>query len=137
MTEALNEAKKSIKLGNAPFGAVIVSPVGKIVSRGHDTVRTSRDPTAHAELSAIRKLCKRTKRRTYRDYSCYSTSEPCLMCLAACLKARLNKFYYGAPMEKTASLYIPAKDIIKKFKKFKVQLKGKILEKECLEQRDK
>jgi len=133
MKEALKEAEK----GDAPFGAVIVSPSGKIVSRGHDNVITSNDPSAHAELTAIRKLCKKAKKRDFQNYSCYSTSEPCVMCMAACLKAKINNFYYGAPMEKSASLQIRAKYTAGKFRKFKVNLIGDILKKECSEQREK
>lgn len=59
------------------------------------------------------------------------------MCMAACLKASINNFYYGAPMEKTANLQIRARYTASKFKKFKVNLTRGILEKECLEQRNK
>jgi len=131
MREALREAEK----GDAPFGAVIVNPEGKIVSRGHDNVITNNDPTAHAELTAIRKLCKKTKNRNFKGYFCYSTSEPCAMCMAACLKAKINNFYYGAPMEKSANLYIRARYTASKFRKFKINLIGGILKKDCMEQR--
>ena len=135
MKEALKEAEKAKLEGNSPFGAVIVSPGGKIVSRGHDMISSSFDPTAHGEIVAIRKLCKKEKNRNFSGYACYSTSEPCPMCLAACLKTKINSFYYGAPMEKSAKLYIPAEYVISKFRAFKVNLVGGILEKECLEQR--
>jgi len=131
MREALKEAKK----GDAPFGAVIVDPEGKIVSRGHDTVKTSCDPTAHAEVSAIRDVCKRLQSRKFDGYYCYSTSEPCVMCMAACLKAGIDNFYYGASIETTANLYIRAEYTAKQFRKFKVHLVGGILEDECLKQR--
>ena len=131
MREALKEANK----GDAPFGAVIVNQVGEIVSRAHDNVIRSNDPTAHAELTTIRKLCKKTKNRNFEGYYCYSTSEPCAMCMAACLKAKINNFYYGAPIEKSANLYIRAKYTASKFRKFKVNLVGGILKKECIEQR--
>jgi tRNA(adenine34) deaminase len=131
----MREALKEAELGDAPFGAVIVSPDGKIVSRGYDNVDSSNDPTAHAELTAIRTLCKKNKSRNFQGYYCYSTSEPCAMCMAACLKAKINNFYYGISMEKSANLYIRAKYTASKFRKFKVNLKGGILEKECLAQR--
>jgi tRNA(adenine34) deaminase len=131
MREALTEANK----GDAPFGVVIVSSTGKIVARGHDNVLRSNDPTAHAELTAIRELCKKTKNRNFKGYYCYSTSEPCVMCMAACLKAKINNFYYGAPIEKSANLYVRAKYTASKFRKFDVNLVGGILKKECIQQR--
>jgi len=133
--EFMREAMKEAEKGDAPFGAVIVSPEGKIVSRGHDSVLRSDDPTAHAELTAIRSLCKKARSRDFRGYYCYSTSEPCAMCMAACLKAKISNFYYGAPMEKAANLHIRAKYTASKFRGFKVNIVGNILKKECMAQR--
>lgn len=137
MKAALKEAKKAVSGGNLPFGAVIISPAGKIVSKGHDTVNISYDPSSHAEISAMRKLCKKSKKTDFKGYYCYSTSEPCVMCMAACMKAGINNFYYGAPMEKDASLYIRAYHVARSYRKFKVKVVGGILEKECIRQREK
>jgi tRNA(Arg) A34 adenosine deaminase TadA len=131
MREAMKEAEK----GDFPFGAVIVNPEGKIVSRSHDSVLTEYDPTAHAELTAVRALCRKTKSRDFKGHYCYSTSEPCAMCMAACLKAKINNFCYGAPMEKEAGLIIRAKYVASRFKKFKVNITSGILEQECIRQR--
>lgn len=135
MRAALREAEKSVEKGNGPFGAIIVSPEGEIVARAHELVKTTGDPTAHAEVSAVRELCVRTGKKNFRGYYAYTTSEPCPMCVAAMLKAKIDHFVYGAQMEETASLPIRAEEIVKKYRQFTPELMGGVLEGECLRQR--
>jgi guanine deaminase len=77
-----------------PFGAVVVRK-GKIVARGWNRVTCDNDPTAHAEVSAIREACKKLKTFQLDDCELYTSCEPCPMCLAAIYWARLKKVYYA------------------------------------------
>ena len=94
MKEALKEAQKAYDKKEVPIGAVIVYE-GKIIARGHDTMETSVDPTCHAEMTAIRKACKKLGR--WRLYGCdmYVTTDPCPMCSGALNLARLDHIYVG------------------------------------------
>jgi guanine deaminase len=77
-----------------PFGAVVVRK-GKIVGRGWNRVTSTHDPTAHAEVSAIRDACKKLKTFQLDDCELYTSCEPCPMCLAAIYWARFPKVYYA------------------------------------------
>ena len=80
--------------GGGPFGAVIVRR-GKIIARGWNQVAAAHDPTAHAEMTAIRAACKKLKTFQLDDCELYTSCEPCPMCLAAVYWARLKKVYYA------------------------------------------
>jgi tRNA(Arg) A34 adenosine deaminase TadA len=94
MRKAIALSIANIKSGGGPFGAVIVKD-GKIVASGVNRVTASNDPTAHAEVIAIRKAAK--KLGTYNLTGCeiYTSCEPCPMCLGAVYWAHLDKMYYG------------------------------------------
>ncbi|HMP82776.1 MAG TPA: nucleoside deaminase [Verrucomicrobiota bacterium] len=77
-----------------PFGAVVVRK-GKIVGRGWNRVTSTNDPTAHAEVVAIRDACKRLKTFQLDDCELYTSCEPCPMCLSAIYWARFRRVYYG------------------------------------------
>lgn len=77
-----------------PFGAVIVKD-GKIVAKSGNKVTTTNDPTAHAEVSAIRLACKKLKTFDLQDCVIYTSCEPCPMCLSAIYWARINVIYYA------------------------------------------
>ena len=81
-----------------PFGAVIVRD-GEVIAEAHNTVTSENDPTAHAEMNAIRAAC--AKLRTFRLEGCeiYASGEPCPMCLAAIYWARLDRIYYANRQE--------------------------------------
>lgn len=95
MRQAIALAVENIKNGGGPFGAVIVKD-GKVVATGANRVTANNDPTAHAEVSAIRAAC--TKLGTFDLSGCviYTSCEPCPMCLGAIYWAHLDKIYYGA-----------------------------------------
>src|SRR3954467_9707801 len=86
-----------------PFGAVVVRK-GKIVGRGWNQVTSAHDPTAHAEITAIRDACRRLKTFQLDDCELYTSCEPCPMCLAAIYWARLKKGYYGNPRKDAAAI---------------------------------
>ena len=98
MSEALEEAKKAKELGEIPIGAVIVKD-GKIIGRGHNLTETSKDPTAHAEIVAIRQAAAVLRDilgwRRLTGCSMYVTVEPCSMCAGALVWARIEKLYIG------------------------------------------
>lgn len=95
MRQAIALAVENIKNGGGPFGAVIVKD-GQVVATGVNRVTANNDPTAHAEVSAIRAAC--TKLGTFDLSGCviYSSCEPCPMCLGAIYWAHIDKVYYGA-----------------------------------------
>lgn len=94
MSVALREATNGVMKGHGgPFGAVIVSE-GKIISSAHNEVVRKNDPTAHAEILAIRKAAKKLKNFNLEGCVLYSTCEPCPMCLSAILWARIKKLIY-------------------------------------------
>ncbi|UTA68538.1 nucleoside deaminase [Emticicia sp. 21SJ11W-3] len=81
-------------VGQGPFGAVIVKD-GQIIGQGHNQVVATNDPTAHAEVMAIRDACKNLWTFDLSDCEIYTSCEPCPMCLSAIYWARLGKIYFG------------------------------------------
>jgi guanine deaminase len=95
MLEAIRLSVQKMRRGaGGPFGAVVVKG-NKIVGRGWNQVTSSNDPTAHAEVTAIRDACKRLKTFQLDDCELYTSCEPCPMCLAAIYWARFKKVYYA------------------------------------------
>src|SRR5271155_2492951 len=86
-----------------PFGAVVVQN-GKIVGRGWNRVTSSNDPTAHAEITAIRRACKELETFQLDGCELYTSCEPCPMCLAAIYWARLQKIYYANTRKDAAAI---------------------------------
>jgi len=104
MMEAIKEANTGIKLGHGgPFGCVIVKD-GKIIARGHNCVVSKNDVTAHGEMEAIRKACKKLKSFDLTGCVVYTSGYPCPMCMAACQWANIEKIYYGCSLEDTNKL---------------------------------
>jgi len=96
MREAIRLAQRAVRDGTGgPFGAVVVRK-GKIVGRGQNTVLADNDPTAHAEVNAVRAACRRLRRFRLDDCELYASCEPCPMCLAAIQWARLRRVHYAA-----------------------------------------
>jgi len=95
MREAIRLAAKKMRAGKGgPFGAVIVRK-GTVIARGFNSVTSSNDPTAHAEVMAIREACRKLKTFKLDDCELYTSCEPCPMCLAAIYWARLKRVYYA------------------------------------------
>lgn len=99
MQAALLLAKKAEKKNEVPIGAIIVKD-GKIIAKGYNKREKSNDATAHAEIIAIKKACK--KLRDFRLSGCtmYVTLEPCTMCMGALLNSRIDTLVYGAEQNK-------------------------------------
>ena len=95
MKEALAEAEKALALGEIPVGAVAVYG-GKIIARAHNEREVGLDPTAHAEILALRRAAQAVGSRRLSEATLYVTLEPCAMCAGAIVAARLGRLVYGA-----------------------------------------
>ena len=95
MKEALVEARFALAKGEVPVGAVLVLN-GKLIGRGHNVSIESSDPTAHAEIRALRDACRKKKNYRIPGSVLYVTLEPCLMCAGAILHSRLAEVVFGA-----------------------------------------
>lgn len=128
MKAALRCAQKALEEGEVPIGAVVVCD-GKIIARGHNRRTKRQIATAHAEIEAIEKACK--KRKSWRIPECelYVTLEPCPMCMGAALNARIKKITYGAPEDKGRSLTaeIAGANLLN----HTVEVEGGVMEEEC------
>lgn len=96
MREALQEARRGLEAGEVPIGAVVVVG-GEIVGRGHNASIGAVDPTAHAEVVALRQAARQVGNYRLTGATLYATVEPCLMCCGAALQARVARLVYGAP----------------------------------------
>lgn len=104
MREAIWLSRSKMRTGaGGPFGAVIVRG-GKIIARGWNCVTSTNDPTAHAEIMAIREACHKLKRFQLADCELYTSCEPCPMCLAAIYWARFKKVYYANTRRDAAAI---------------------------------
>lgn len=104
MSCAIAEAKKGVdNKDGGPFGAVIVKD-NKIIAKGHNQVIKKNDPTCHGEMQAIRSCCKKLHTYNLSGYVIYTTGEPCLMCLCACMWANIKKIYFGCTISENAKI---------------------------------
>jgi tRNA(Arg) A34 adenosine deaminase TadA len=104
MAKAIELAKKGINSNaGGPFGAVVVKN-GKVIAEGYNKVTSKNDPTAHAEVVAIRKACKKLNSFQLDDCVIYTSCEPCPMCLGAIYWARPKKVYYACTREDAANI---------------------------------
>jgi tRNA(adenine34) deaminase len=103
MQEALLEAAKAEDLGEVPVGAVVVRE-GRILGRGHNQPIGSGDPTAHAEIVALREAAQAAGNYRLVGAQLFVTVEPCLMCAGACLHARIQTLVFGARDSKTGAV---------------------------------
>jgi cytidine deaminase len=104
MDMALAEARAAAARGEVPVGAVIVAPDGRIVAREGNRTRQLTDPTAHAEVLAIRAACAAAGSERLAGHDLYVTLEPCAMCAAAIAAARIGRLYYGAADPKSGGV---------------------------------
>jgi len=101
---AREEARRGITQGDGgPFGALVVRD-GIVISRAHNEVLARHDPTAHAEILAIRSASRRLKRHHLEDCLLYTTCEPCPMCLGAVAWARIPRIYFGCTRDDAADI---------------------------------
>ena len=133
MKAAMDEAQKAIHEWNSPFSVVIVDREWNIVMTDHNTSYTENDPTAHAEINAIRKLCKQLATRNLDWYCLISNAESCPMCMTAAIKANIQHFIFGATIELDSNPYITVRDIAK-YSKNSLYIETGVLKAECEKQ---
>jgi len=132
MEQAYKEALKAYKKNEVPIGAVIVKD-GKIIARGHNERELKQDATLHAEITAIRKACKKLNSWRLNDCDIYVTLEPCAMCAGALIQSRIKTLYIGA-LDPRAGAAGSVIDVFK-IKEFnhRVEVVYGIMEEECSE----
>lgn len=122
------------KKGSGPFGAVVVKG-GELVGIGTNQVTKNLDPTAHAEVCAIRDACQRLRTFSLSGLEIYTSCEPCPMCLGAIYWARLDRVYYGASRDDAAKIQFDDHHFYEEMKKQpserQVPMK-QIMREECL-----
>lgn len=96
MPQALEQARAAALRGEVPVGAVLVAPDGRVVAAAGNRTRQDSDPTAHAEIVAIRAACRDARSERLPGHTLWVTLEPCPMCAAAIAAARIATLYYGA-----------------------------------------
>lgn len=104
MAQALEQARAAGARGEVPVGAVVVDPQGQIIGRGGNRTRADNDPTAHAEILAIRAACAHLGAERLGGCALYVTLEPCAMCAGAITGARIARLYYGAADPKSGGV---------------------------------
>lgn len=109
MTLAMEEARAAQARGEVPVGAVLVAPNGEIAARAGNRTRELNDPTAHAEVLAIRQACRALGSERLIGYDLYVTLEPCPMCAGAIAASRIARLYYGASDPKSGGVEVGAR----------------------------
>jgi tRNA(adenine34) deaminase len=104
MEEALREAQRALEAGEVPVGAVVVCKE-QVVGRGFNRNLVDDDPTAHAEIVALRRAAETVGNHRLLECEMYATIEPCSMCAGALMHARLNRLVYGADDPKAGAVY--------------------------------
>ena len=131
MKLALSEAKKAAEKAEVPIGAVLVSQHGEIMAASHNQPISLNDPTAHAEILALREAAQNVQNYRLLNTTLYVTIEPCVMCMGAIVHARISHLVYGARDPKwggAGSLYDLADD---KRLNHRVKITEGVCEDEC------
>ena len=102
---AIEEARKAFEKGEFPVGAVLVDGEGNVIARGHNLVYTTIDPTAHAEIVAIREAARRLNNHQLNGIRMYVTLEPCIMCAGAIVLSRIEELVYVIHEPKFGGVY--------------------------------
>lgn len=130
MLLAAEEARIAAKMGEVPVGAVITDPQGEVIARGHNLREASQDPTAHAEIEAIREAAKKLGSRRLTGCTIYVTLEPCPMCAGAIMNAGLKRLVYGA-FDESMGACASAMCMFEHRLPYKPLVRSRVLEKEC------
>jgi guanine deaminase len=117
MMRAIELSEQSIVNGTGPFGAVIVDENGQIIAESHNEVTKNNDPTAHAEICAIRNACQKIGNFKLPKCSIYTSCEPCPMCIAAIYWAHIDTVYYGNTREDANEIHFNDNHIYEELQK--------------------
>ena len=131
MTAAIDEARAALGSGDVPVGAVVVGPDGKVVGRGRTARERDHDPTAHAEVVALRAASVRLGRWRLDDCTLVVTLEPCLMCAGATVLARVPRLVLGAWDPKAGACGSQWDVVRDRRLNHRVEVVGGVLEDEC------
>ncbi|MCX7553542.1 tRNA adenosine(34) deaminase TadA [Marinicella sp. S1101] len=130
MLAALAQAKAAAQADEVPVGAVVVHD-NQIIARAHNQVITLNDPTAHAEVLALRQAAKAIGNYRLIDCELFVTLEPCSMCAGACVHARLKRLVYGASDTKTGVIESVESHLLKPFNNHIINATGGVLAAAC------
>ncbi|CAB4826417.1 unannotated protein [freshwater metagenome] len=131
MRAALAVAHGALASGDVPVGAVIINKQGEIVSTGHNERELHNDPTAHAEIVAIRRACEKSSQWRLEDHTIIVTLEPCAMCAGAIAQSRISTVIFGAWDEKAGAVG-SVWDLLRDPRSlYKVEVKSGVLADEC------
>lgn len=127
MHRALDQAREGLAAGEVPVGAVVVSPVGEIVGAGYNAPISGHDPSAHAEIRALRDAAQRLGNYRLDGCTLYVTLEPCLMCTGAIIHARIARLVYGAAEPRTGMVESKANLFAQPWHNHRVTVEGGVL----------
>ena len=127
------EAAVAIATGNPPFGCVITDADLRVVGRAHNTELSDADPTAHAEMNALRQLSRRLGTGRLHGHVSFANASSCSMCMSALIKAGLTRYYYGAPPEPLMDPWLPMDEVAARSRRA-IEVHGPILGDECAAQ---
>jgi len=131
MRIALEAARKALLSGDVPVGAIIINQIGEIIATGHNERELHEDPTAHAEIVALRRASEETKSWRLDGHTLVVTLEPCAMCAGAIAQARISTLVFGAWDEKAGAVG-SVWDILRDPRSlFKVEVRAGVLKDEC------
>ena len=132
MRQALLAAREAETREEVPVGTCVVSG-GEMLAIAGNRTRTDRDPTAHAELVALREAARKIGNYRLTEASVYSTIEPCVMCAGALIQARVKRLVYGARDERAGAVESRFQVCDTDFLNHRIQIRAGVLEKECRE----
>ena len=131
MREAINIASSATKTGDVPVGAIVINKDGIVIGKGSNEREANNDPTAHAEIVAIRSAASRLQNSRLDGCTLVVTLEPCAMCAGAIAQSRISRVIFGAWDEKSGAVG-SVWDVLRDPRSiFKVEVTSGVLEKEC------
>ncbi len=130
MTLALAEARKALIVGEVPIGAVVVLD-GRVIGGGYNQPISAVDPTAHAEVVAIRAAARAVGNYRLTGATIYVTVEPCMMCVGAMVHARIGLVVFGAPEPKAGALVSAQRAHEAPWLNHRLDVRGGVLEDDC------
>ena len=133
MGVALEQARKAVASGDVPVGAAIFNASGELIATGHNERELHKDPTAHAEIVAIRRASERLGDWHLTDHTLVVTLEPCAMCAGAIAQSRLQTVVFGAWDEKAGAVGSMWDLLRDPRSTFRTEVRAGVLEQECAE----
>ena len=133
MREALSEGKNALLAGEVPVGSVVVSADGQIVGRGFNQPKGANDPSAHAEILALRDAARFLGNYRLNGTTLYVTVEPCPMCAGALIHSRVDRLVYGTPEPKAGAVFSAMQMLDHSALNHRIEIVSGVLENKCRE----